>query len=95
MTESIFKRDDPKHQLLPRHKKQLLQDLAAYFWQQKIRQIAVEKLETWLEDWFVDHPKVKSSVEGKDYQVLENDLRNSTLLVRANQTQYRFAHTSI
>ncbi len=95
MVERLFRRDDGKHQLLPRHKQYLLEDLAAHFWREGLRACPVETLEAWLEEWLYAHPKIRAGAKTGIQELLENDLRNSTLLVRANSDQFRFAHTSI
>ena len=102
MIDRLLRRDDGKHQLLPRHKLWILQDLAAHFWRTGKRSFPVETLEQWLEDWLYANPRVRAgtmdSVQKQrsiSVAILENDLRTATLLVRAGADTFRFAHSSI
>ena len=101
MIERLLHRDDGKHQLLPRHKLWILQDLAAELWRQGQRSLEVDALDQWLEDWLHTHPQVRASLVSAEQQqrlaaaILENDLRTATLLVREGVGAFRFAHSSI
>ena len=101
MIERLLHRDDGKHQLLPRHKLWILQDLAAELWRQGQRSLEVDALDQWLEDWLHTHPQARASSVGAEQQqrlvaaILENDLRTATLLVREGVGAFRFAHSSI
>ena len=101
MIKRLLHRDDGKHQLLPRHKLWILQDLAAELWRQGQRSLEVDALDQWLEDWLHAHPQVRASAVNAEQQqrlaaaILENDLRTATLLVREGADAFRFAHSSI
>ena len=101
MIERLLHRDDGKHQLLPRHKLWILQDLAAELWRQSQRSLEVDALDQWLEDWLHAHSQVRASAVSAEQQqrlaaaILENDLRTATLLVREGVDTFRFAHSSI
>ena len=101
MIKRLLHRDDGKHQLLPRHKLWILQDLAAELWRQGQRSLEVDALDQWLEDWLHTHPRVRASALSAEQQqrlaaaILENDLRTATLLVRDGADAFRFAHSSI
>ena len=93
-----LRRDEPKHQLLPRHKRRLMEDLAATLWRQGVRGLSTDGLNDWLEKWLAaDQARALSYTHPR--QILEEDLRNSTFVVREDDNEdhgfFRFAHTSL
>ena len=88
---AVLSRDDGKHQLLPRHKWQLLEDLAWQMHRQEKRSFKNDRLEQFLEDWLKSR---RHAYPTKPQEILEGDLRNASLLVRVND-EFRFAHTSL
>ena len=93
-----LRRDEPKHQLLPRHKRRLMEDLAATLWRQGVRGLSTDALNDWLAKWLAaDEARVLGYTHAR--QILEEDLRNSTFVVREDDNEdhgfFRFAHTSL
>ena len=94
-----LRRDEPKHQLLPRHKRRLMEDLAATLWRQGIRGLLTDALNDWLAEWLAADPEKRALSYVHPRQILEEDLRNSTFVVREDRDEdhgfFRFAHTSL
>ena len=88
-------RDDEKHIIKPRHKQQLLTDLAAAFWQDASQRWEVDQLNDWFCEWLEDRPSLAAQYRNEDSRVLEKDLRNSTLLVRFDEQDFGFSHSSM
>ena len=99
VAQACLRRDNGKHQLLPRHKQLLMEDLAAAFWRDQVRAWPAEQLNQWLEQWLVHDQAISRQYQAKAQAVLEEDLRNSTFVVRIDEDQeqgfFRFAHTSL
>ena len=90
-------RDQGKHQLDPRHKLRLMSELAAELWREGQRSLPVDRLEAWL------HRRLDSDEElGRwfrlkriDVDLLAEDLRTATFVVRPGAEDFEFAHTSL
>ena len=95
MVASWLERDDGKHQLTPGHKQQLMERFAATLWQRGLRDWSVDDVEQWLMDFFLAHPGIAAHYQGKDRELLKEDLRTATFLVRHGEDRFRFAHTSL
>ncbi len=90
-------RDQGKHQLEPRHKLRLMGELAAELWREGRRSLPVDRLEAWL------HRRLDTDEElgrwfrlkGIDVDLLAEDLRTATFVVRPGAADFEFAHTSL
>jgi WD40 repeat protein len=87
-------RDQGKHQFNTVHKELLMERLAAALWSGAQRQWSFEQLENWLDDT-VDGDDRFRAYRGKEREVLKEDLRTATFLVRPGAETFRFAHTSL
>ncbi len=98
---SWLERDAGKHQITPEHKQLMMQHFAAELWRKGEKSWSVADTEEWLLDFFDDHPRVKRHyVNGGDsdrstLELLKEDLRTATFLVREGEDHFRFAHTSL
>ncbi len=95
-----LERDNTKHHLKIDHKLELATHLAAELWTRGTRQIEVGELETWFGRWLNADPDLRNRYGSLSPDKLEEDLRNSTFLVRedaarAEENGFRFAHTSL
>ena len=99
VVERWFIRDDGKHQLNPEHKRELMQALAAKLQRERRGDLAVDQLEKWLDEFLAAHPVIAGAYTGRSRDVLKEDLRVATFLVRpetgANSHLFRFAHRSL
>src|SRR6185295_16168236 len=95
MVQSWLERDMGKHQLTPDHKLRLMERFAAEIWRSGKRSWNVEEVEQWLIDFLAEHPRLAAHYEGKDRDLLKEDLRTATFLVREGEDEFRFAHTSL
>jgi len=95
MVLSWLERDAGKHQLTPGHKQQLMEHFAAALWRSGKRAWTVDDLENWLIAFLRARPDLAAHYEGKDRELLKEDLRTATFLVREGEADFRFAHTSL
>ncbi|WP_321532730.1 TIR domain-containing protein [uncultured Desulfuromonas sp.] len=95
MVESWLERDIGKHQLTPHHKQLLMEFLAAELWTQGRRDWEIDDLEQWLIDFFESHPSIAAHYHGKNRELIKEDLRTATFLVREGEKTFRFAHSSL
>jgi WD40 repeat protein/Cdc6-like AAA superfamily ATPase len=94
--ERAFLRDEGKHEIGLEIKKEALEKIAAFLWNRKTRRIAVEELEKHLAKVLSDGtPDMKKLFLTKNSDTLYKDLRNATLLIRSNERDFGFVHTSI
>ncbi len=95
MVQSWLERDTGKHQLTPDHKQRLMEQFAASLWRSGRRSWSVGDLEQWLIDFLDENPRFAAHYHGKDRELLKEDLRTATFLVREGEADFRFAHTSL
>ena len=95
LIEDTLRRDDEKHVLNLRHKKTLLQDLAYYLWEKKVQVLPIDDLNDWYQDWLQQHQGVQAQYQNISHAELEQDLCNSTLLVRFAAADFGFTHSSM
>ncbi|RUQ29413.1 MAG: NACHT domain-containing protein, partial [Candidatus Competibacteraceae bacterium] len=93
--ERWLRRDDAKHQLSPPHKRILMEHLAAELTRRGVRELAYDRVEEWLDRFIVARPDWESVYRGKDREILKEDLRTATFIVRPDEKKFRFAHTSL
>lgn len=94
-------RDDTKHRLNRDHKLLLMERLALRLWSKQQGDLSYADLNDWLMDQILDQPRWEK-VEYRSYlsrdegpEILKEDLRNATFIVREGDDRFRFAHTSI
>jgi len=93
-------RDSPKHRLGRDHKLLLMEYLAHRLWSHKQKSLDYQELEKWLRGQLAADPEAPLQYgaylnrEG-GLDILQEDLRNATFLVREGEDRFRFAHTSI
>ncbi|MES2207595.1 MAG: pentapeptide repeat-containing protein [Pseudomonadota bacterium] len=103
MVLSWLARDKGKHRIIPDHKLMLMEHLAAEMWQTNKKLWGVLDVENWLVRFLHHHPEIEAHYtygieEGLLYHMLEmlkEDLRTATFLVRVGEKDFRFAHTSL
>jgi WD40 repeat protein len=95
MVLSWLERDTGKHQISPDHKQQLMEYLAAELWRSGKRTWSVGDVEQWLIDFLRARPALAAHYDGKDRELLKEDLRTATFLVRDGEADFRFAHSSL
>ena len=95
MVLSWLERDAGKHQITPEHKLMFMEYFAASLWRSRKRAWSVGDVEQWLIDFVRVRPALAAHYEGKDREVLKEDLRTATFLVRDGEADFRFAHTSL
>jgi WD40 repeat protein/nucleoside phosphorylase len=100
MVQSWLERDIGKHHLKPDHKLRLAAHLAAALWKAGQRLITAPLLERWFHEWLAQQPDIAARYRHITPDKLEEDLRNSTFLVRQDGTDaagtgFRFAHSSM
>ena len=95
------RRDDPKHRLNRDHKLLLMERLALRLWAGGEAHLGYQALNDWLVAQIRTEPGWRE-VEYQSYlardggvEVLKEDLRNASFLVREGEDRFRFAHTSI
>ena len=95
LVRSWLERDAGKHQLTPDHKQLLMERIAADLWRGGARTWSVVDLEQWLIDFLSDQPRIAAHYTNLHRDVLKEDLRTATFLVREGEDRFRFAHTSL
>ncbi|OQY01448.1 MAG: hypothetical protein B6I26_03730 [Desulfobacteraceae bacterium 4572_130] len=88
-------RDQEKHILKPRHKKKLLMELSASLWKDSSQIWKIDDLNDWFQNWLNSDDTLYKQYSNQESDVLERDLRNSTLLVRFGDNDFGFSHSSI
>ena len=95
MVASWLERDTGKHQWRPEHKRLLMEELAAMLWREGLRSWQVDLLEQWLMGFLAASPEIAAHYHGKDRELLKEDFRTATFLVRPGEDSFRFAHSSL
>jgi WD40 repeat protein/DNA polymerase III delta prime subunit len=95
MVLSWLERDQGKHHFTTDHKQSLMEYFAAELWRSGARFWSVADLEQWLIDFLRERPDLAAHYEGQDRELLKEDLRTATFLVREGEDRFRFAHTSL
>jgi WD40 repeat protein len=90
-------RDGGKHTFELHHKLLLMEDLAGELNRRKVRSLAVEVLEDWLRERVLEVPVIRTWFQLKQpsIDVITEDLRTATFLVRPGDNEFQFAHTSL
>ncbi|MCC7219501.1 MAG: pentapeptide repeat-containing protein, partial [Candidatus Contendobacter sp.] len=93
--ERWLHRDDSKHQLSLPHKQVLMEHLAAELTRRGVRELAYDRVENWLDRFIAARPEWESVYRGTNREILKEDLRTATFIVRPDEKKFRFAHTSL
>jgi WD40 repeat protein len=90
-------RDTGKHTLLDTHKPRIMEALAAEMWRDGAREWTWTKLADWFDQFLHDNPVIAGRYVGKSAEVMNEDLRTATFVLRPDDSResFRFAHTSI
>jgi WD40 repeat protein len=90
-------RDTGKHQIGPDHKRRLMSALAAALWVSGDKSWSVSRLENWFDQFLYDNPVIASAYANLPREVLKEDLRTATFVLRPDteDEDFRFAHTSL
>jgi uncharacterized protein YjbI with pentapeptide repeats len=98
MVKRWLERDGGKHKLKPDHKIRIMEGLAAFLWEEGLKQVDIERLDSWFVLFLASNEDIRTRVafDTLSADVLEGDLRTGTFLVRpdAEAKNFRFAHTS-
>lgn len=95
MVASWLDRDTGKHTLTKEHKALLMEILAAEMWISGERSWPAGRVEQWLLEFLAENPRIKLHYEKEKDELLKEDLRTATFLVRDGKDGFRFAHTSL
>ena len=99
LSDEWFARDDAKHTFDIEIKKTLMARLAGAMWRSGERVWPASKLEVWLDQELRSDPRLKERYadlyRGTAREILYEDLRTSTFVVRPSEDVFCFAHTSI
>jgi WD40 repeat protein/uncharacterized protein YjbI with pentapeptide repeats len=96
VVEEWLLRDQGKHQIIPEHKQMLMEHVAAALVRAGLRSWSASQLEQWLMDFLEANRRIAAHYEGKTRELLKEDLRTATFLVREETSdQFRFAHSSL
>lgn len=94
--DKVGYRDNEKHLIPLDEKRKLLGRFALYLWQQGVTTLYVDDLDSWMLEHRNDYPQLSIKLNSGQYdpELILQDLHNASLLVRDNDDEYRFAHTS-
>jgi uncharacterized protein YjbI with pentapeptide repeats len=95
MVQSWLERDTGKHELETEHKLQMMEHVAAALWRSDRSTWTARQMEDWLAGFLDATPQVGMHYRGRDLDLLKQDLRTATFLVRERDDDFRFAHTSL
>ena len=90
-----LERDAGKHNLLPDHKAQLMEQLAADQWRSGQAGWRASDVDQWLVEFIDRHPEVAVHYRHPDPELWKEDLRTATFVVRRDDDLFAFAHTSM
>jgi len=93
VVEEWLLRDGGKHQFNPEHKQMLMEHVAAELTRSGGRSWFAGQLEQWLVEFLDAH--LAAHYVGVKRDLLKEDLRTATFLVRDDSDQFRFAHSSL
>jgi WD40 repeat protein len=97
LVERWLDRDNGKHKLHPEDKLRLMEEVAGAMWAGGDRAWPWERLRTWLGERIVRDDVLRARYAGVSSQILEEDLRTATFIIRPDDSEreFRFAHTSL
>ena len=95
--EKAVERDNDKKPLLkPRDRARLLEELAEELWLSRQPSLSIDALEDWFDRYCEAAPGLRLVASSKPEArgLLQTELRNANLLVRAGDREFGFVHTS-
>jgi len=95
--EKAVERDNDKKPLLkPRDRARLLEELAEELWLSRVPSLSIDALEDWFDRYCEAAPGLRLVAASRPEArgLLQTELRNANLLVRAQEREFRFVHTS-
>lgn len=90
-----LERDAGKHTLTTDHKQAIMEYFAAELWKSGRKTWKIGDIETWLLKFLRANDDINIHYEGVSRELLKEDLRTATFLVRDGGDEFRFAHTSL
>ncbi|NTW70545.1 MAG: TIR domain-containing protein, partial [Chlorobiaceae bacterium] len=93
--ENWLRRDEGKHEFSVSHKKRLMKALAFELHRRHGEGLCAEELEEWLDTWLYHHPVIKDAYSNMNRETLKKDLRTATFIIREEDQEFSFAHTSL
>ena len=93
--QSTLQRDGGKHEFSLDHKRRLMKALALEIHRRKGAGMKAEMLEEWLDTWLYEHPVIKDAYSNMNRETLKKDLRTATFIIREQEKEFSFAHTSL
>lgn len=93
--QSWLDRDRSKHRILPEHKQLFMERLAAQLSRDRHNGWAVDSIDQWLVELLTSKPEIKAHYPDNPIELLKEDLRTATFIVREGEDHFRFAHTSL
>ena len=93
--QNTLQRDGGKHEFSFDHKRRLMKALALEIHRRKGAGMKAEMLEEWLDTWLYEHPVIKDAYSNMNRETLKKDLRTATFIIREQEKEFSFAHTSL
>ncbi len=104
MVLSWLERDKDKHRITPEHKLKMMEYFAAELWKSGKKLWNINDVENWLVLFLHTKPTIAAHYYTQDknkellhhiLDMLKEDLRTATFLVRVGEANFHFAHTSL
>jgi hypothetical protein len=97
LTRRWLARDDGKHSFTEHHKLLMMEQLAAEMARDAARAWPWDRVEQWLGRFLLAHPNIALFYQGKFPDVLHEDFRTATFVLRPDDSRadFRFAHSSL
>jgi WD40 repeat protein len=94
LVTDTFARDEEKNKIDPYDKAYILQKLSYFMYQNSTQSISIHELNKWFLKLIREDENLAEYKE-EEKELLKQDLRNSTLLVRFGEEDFGFSHSSI
>lgn len=93
--KSWLDRDETKHRILPEHKQMLMEELAADLSRDGCGGRRVDTVEQWLVERLNGESAIAAHYPNSPIELLKEDLRTATFIVRDGEDEFHFAHKSL